>query len=75
MGRVTATGLYGPYDPDAGDGRDVFAGVLLAEVHFAPGSRRAAGALHWHGVIAAAQLPCGLDPTTITSTTAQLLFA
>ncbi|MEU3783441.1 head decoration protein [Streptomyces sp900129855] len=74
LGRVTATGLYGPWDAEACDGREVFAGVLLVEVHFAPGSRRTAGALHWHGVVAAAQLPCGFDPDSVTRSTAQIHF-
>ncbi|MBC9717847.1 head decoration protein [Streptomyces sp. TRM66268-LWL] len=74
LGRITTTGLYGPWDTDACDGREVFAGVLLAEIHFTPGSRRAAGSLHWHGVVAAAQLPCALDPTAVTQSTAQIHF-
>lgn len=29
LGKITATGLYGPYDPDAEDGTEVFAGRLF----------------------------------------------
>ncbi|MFF2566734.1 head decoration protein [Streptomyces sp. NPDC058084] len=74
LGRVTATGLYGPWDKSATDGRATFTGVLLADVPFAVGSGRAGAALLWHGVIAAARIPGGLDPATITTSTAQIHF-
>ncbi|KPI15690.1 lambda head decoration protein D HDPD [Actinobacteria bacterium OK074] len=74
LGRVSATGLYGPWDTDEADGRATFTGVLLADVPFAPGGTRAGGALLWHGVIAAARLPGGLDVSTITASTAQIHF-
>lgn len=32
MGKVTATGKYKPYDPDADDGTEAIAGVLEAEL-------------------------------------------
>ncbi|MCH0562178.1 head decoration protein [Streptomyces sp. MUM 2J] len=74
LGRVTATGLYGPWDAAATDGRATFTGVLLADVPFAPGSGRAGAALLWHGVIATAHIPGGLDPTAITASTTQIHF-
>jgi hypothetical protein len=74
LGRITATGLYGPWDPAATDGRATFTGVLLAEVPFTPGSSRAGAALFWHGVIAAAHIPGGLDVSAITASTAQIHF-
>ncbi|MFF9429393.1 hypothetical protein [Streptomyces sp. NPDC014746] len=48
--------------------------MLLVDVTFAVSSGRAGAALHWHGVIAAARIPGGLDPAAITASTAQLLF-
>lgn len=74
LGRVTTTGLYGPWDATATDGRATFTGVLLADVPFTPGSPRAGAALFWHGVIAAAHIPGGLDVSAITASTAQLHF-
>ncbi|MGC9540017.1 head decoration protein [Streptomyces sp. UG1] len=74
LGRVTATGLYGPWDKDATDGRATFTGVLLADVPFTPGGTRAGAALFWHGVIAATHLPGGLDVSTITDSAAQIHF-
>lgn len=74
LGRITATGLYGPWDKAATDGRATFTGVLLAEVPFAPTSTRAGAALLWHGVIAAAHIPGGLNPADIAQSTAQIHF-
>lgn len=31
LGKVTATGLYGPYDNNADDGREVFTGLLYGD--------------------------------------------
>ncbi|WP_051741447.1 head decoration protein [Streptomyces xylophagus] len=73
-GRVTATGLYGLWDKAATDGRATFTGVLLAEVSFAATSARAGAALLWHGVIAAAHIPGGLNPADIAQSTAQIHF-
>lgn len=33
LGRITATGLYVPYDSDASDGSEVAAGILIAAQH------------------------------------------
>jgi hypothetical protein len=75
LGRITATGLYGPWDSSATDGRAAFTGLLLADVAFAPGSGRAAAALLWHGVVEAAQVPGGLNPAAATAaSTAQIHF-
>ncbi|MGW1878398.1 head decoration protein [Streptomyces sp. NPDC001975] len=74
LGRVTATGLYGPWDAAATDGRATFTGVLLADVAFMQGGGRAGAALLWHGVIAAARIPGGLDPAAINTSTAQIHF-
>ncbi|WP_372407444.1 head decoration protein [Streptomyces luteireticuli] len=74
LGRITATGLYGPWAAAATDGRAVFAGVLLTETYFAPGSKSVGGALLWHGAVTAALVPGGLDPTAITKASAQITF-
>lgn len=74
LGRVTTTGLYGPWDTTAADGRATFTGVLLADVPFVPGSPRAGAALFWHGVIAAAHIPGGLDVSAINASTTQIHF-
>ncbi|MFJ8442767.1 head decoration protein [Kitasatospora griseola] len=76
LGRITASGLYGPYDPAAVDGRQNFAGLVFDEALFAPGQPKIPCALLWHGVARAAKIPGGIDTTKITlsPTGAQIRF-
>lgn len=62
LGKVTATGLYGPYDNTASDGREVAAGHLFGSLSVT-GETKVAGALVVHGFVDAAKLPAnhGLD--------------
>lgn len=57
LGRVTASGLYGPYDDAAGDGRAVAVGFLYSNVKMLASGADVGAALHWHGVVIAAKLP------------------
>lgn len=61
VGQVTASGLYGPYDPEAEDGRETLTGFLLSSL---PGPKEPgnpiAGALLEHGKILPARLPVTL---------------
>ncbi|MEU3559708.1 head decoration protein [Kitasatospora sp. NPDC006786] len=66
LGKITASGLYGPYDPAATDGRQTFSGLVFDEALFAPGQPKIPCALLWHGVARAAKIPGGIDPTKIT---------
>ncbi|MFE6872315.1 head decoration protein [Kitasatospora sp. NPDC057692] len=66
LGKITASGLFGPFDPAASDGRQVFAGVVYDEALFAPSQTKVAAALLWHGVVKAAKVPGGIDPTKVT---------
>uniref|UniRef100_A0AAU2V6Y1 Head decoration protein n=1 Tax=Streptomyces sp. NBC_00003 TaxID=2903608 RepID=A0AAU2V6Y1_9ACTN len=74
LGRVKASGLAGPWSASATDGRETLIGVLLTESAFAPGAKHVGGALLWHGAVAAALVPGGLDPATVTKSTAQIYF-
>lgn len=65
VGRITASGLYGPYDPAAKDGREVLAGLVYAEAAFTPGTAKVPAALFWHGTVKTAKIPGGIDPTEI----------
>lgn len=62
LGRVTATGRYGPYDDAAVDGREVARGHLFDTVKVSA-DRNAGGALFWHGQVRRSKLPVnhGLD--------------
>ncbi|NKG21102.1 head decoration protein [Paeniglutamicibacter terrestris] len=61
LGKITATGLFGPYDNAASDGREVCAGVLAAFTPVPAGGRDAGAALFFAGVIKASKLPITID--------------
>lgn len=66
VGRITASGLYGAYDPAATDGRQVLAGLVYAEAAFT-GTTKIPAALFWHGTVKTAKIPGGIDPSKITA--------
>ncbi len=66
VGKITASGLYGPFTPAATDGTQVLAGVVFADTPFAPAATKLPAALLWHGVVRAAKVPGGIDPTKVT---------
>lgn len=61
LAKVTATGLYGPYDNAAVDGRTVATGHLFDAVRVTRGNgqavTRAGAAMLWEGVVLEARLP------------------
>ncbi|PBC38476.1 hypothetical protein CJ179_38380 [Rhodococcus sp. ACS1] len=61
LGKVTATGLYGPYDNTASDGREVAVGFLWDSV--TPTSDKEAAPIWLFGFIKESKLPAahGLD--------------
>ncbi|MGW8331184.1 head decoration protein [Streptomyces sp. NPDC055897] len=65
VGKITASGLYGAYDPAATDGRQTLAGHVFAETLFAPAATKVPAALLWHSVVIAAKVPGGIDPTKV----------
>lgn len=69
VGRITASGLYGPYKSDATDGTQNLAGFVFAEALFAPGATKCPAALLWHGSVITAKLPVAVTPITPTATT------
>ena len=77
LGRISATGLYGPYDNNAGDGRNVLAGFLFTAVK-APASDTTdvAGAILEHGKGKTAKLPVPLDniPQAQASVGTRIIF-
>ncbi|QIS16492.1 head decoration protein [Nocardia arthritidis] len=63
LGKVTTTGLYGPYDAAANDGRQKAAGLLFASLPV-QGNTRVGGALVQHAFVDAAKLPANSGLTT-----------
>lgn len=64
VGKVTATGLCGPYDEDATDGRQIAAGHLYHSVNVV-GETKVGNAIIVHGFVSESRLPAGhgLDNT------------
>jgi hypothetical protein len=79
LGRVTATGMYGPYSDIAVDGRQTLAGVLFdgvrAKSSTVAGARVGAAMLE-HGVVVEARLPAnhGLDANGRTDVAGRIIF-
>lgn len=69
LGKVTATGLYGPYSNAAGDGRTDFRGFVLSNVEVRPTNTtgKATAALYWRGSVRQSRLPAnhGIDANAI----------
>lgn len=57
LGVITATGLYGPYDDTAVDGRQTLVGHLYGGVRVAAGATKLGFALLRHGFIKVNKLP------------------
>lgn len=60
LGRITATGLYGPYNDTLATGQEVAAGLLFSEVNIpnlADLTKDAGGALYVHGFVRRTKLP------------------
>ena len=76
LGKVTATGKYGPYDNSASDGREVCQGFLFGFTNVRDGQTESAVAL-WvgPGIIDEAELPFAIDSAGKTDLAAWFKFA
>lgn len=60
LGKITATGKYGPYSNAAVDGRETCQGHLLTTIEYdTVNDNDPGGALLWHGQIIRSKLPVG----------------
>lgn len=57
LGIVTASGLYGPYDDTAVDGRAVARGFLYSSTKLIAGGADVGAPIHWHGAVKKLKLP------------------
>ena len=71
LGRVTATGLLGPYDDDAVDGRAVAVGHLFSSITVNVGSTKVGCAYLVHGFVGRSKLPFATDATGGLDTAAE----
>lgn len=76
LGRITATGLYGPYSNAASDGREVAAGLLWNSTTVSTGGADVMAPLLEHGVVIEAKLPTnhGLDANGKTDLAGRIIF-
>lgn len=79
LARITATGLYGPYNDAGAGGLEVAAGFLAVTVAApvgAPATADILGALYWHGEVIESFLPTGhgLDAAGRTDLAAKFSF-
>ena len=61
LGKITATGLYGPYDGAASDGRETLVGHLFTTQAVRDGGGNVVGALITHGKVVEDRLPHPVD--------------
>lgn len=75
LGKITASGLYGPYDNAATDGRETFAGHLFTAVKApAVNTIDPQGALFWHGAVVEAKLPRPVDAAAKTDAAGRITY-
>lgn len=75
LGRITATGMYGPYNNAAADGTETLAGFLLTPVK-APAATTTdvGGSLFEHGRVVEANLPIAIDAAGKTDVAGRISF-
>lgn len=75
LGKITATGKYGPYAGGASDGTETLVGFLLSPVK-APAATTTdvVGALLIHGIIVEAKLPVAVDAAGKTDVDGRITF-
>jgi hypothetical protein len=62
LGKITASGKYGPYDNGASDGTETAVGHLFTTIEaegIGSSTVDVSGALYWHGEVVEANLPTG----------------
>ena len=67
VGKITASGKYGVYDPAATDGRQAPAGLLFSSVGVRTGQKTALNALFVHGFVDPARCPFQIGTGGVTT--------
>ncbi|MFF8544816.1 head decoration protein [Streptomyces werraensis] len=75
LGKVTASGLYGPYDSAASDGTQTFAGLLETDTAFNTGSTRVGAAMRIVGDVNVAKLPVDFTVPAAANRTDHIVFS
>lgn len=76
LAEITATGLFGPFDPNAEDGRDTAAGHLFNSIPVSAGATNLGAPLLDHGAVVESKLPAasGLDATAKADLAGQIRY-
>lgn len=75
LGKITASGLYAPYNNGAADGSETLAGFLLTPVKMTSGGADVGGSLFEHGRVVEANLPIAIDAAGKTDVAGRITFA
>lgn len=75
VAQITASGLYGPYDGAAVDGRQNLAGFVLTPVKMTAGGSDVGGAVFEHGRVVRANLPIAIDDAGAADVAGRITFA
>lgn len=74
LGKVSATGLYGPYDNAANDGRETLVGFLIAPREVLSSTQKIAAGILTHGKVVEADLPFTVDSAGKTDVAGRIRF-
>jgi hypothetical protein len=74
LGKVTATGLYGPYKPAASDGTQNLAGFLFGDVALSRTGANVQGAVLEVGIINTAKVPIITVDATAQATNGHFIY-
>jgi len=61
LGKITATGLYGPYDAAVLDGTEDIVGFLYGPLSVSAATGNVSGAIYVHGTVVEDRLPIAVD--------------
>lgn len=76
VAEVGTSGIFGPYDPAAEDGRATPAGHLFNSIKVASGAQNIGAPLFWHGAVVESKLPtgAGLDAAAKTALAGKITY-
>lgn len=77
LAKITASGLYGPYDGDAEDGTETLVGFLYSPLTVTDGFgtlERVSGAAYTHGNVVEDRLPIAVDEAAKASVAGLIQF-
>lgn len=76
VAEVGTSGIFGPYDAAATDGRETPAGHLFNSIKVATGAKNIGAPLFWHGAVVESKLPgaAGVDAAAKTALAGKITY-